>query len=173
MLLTMPTIEERFDVVDANDVVQRSEVRSVVHREKLLHRAVHVFVFNSQGKLYLQRRSMTKDSAPGRWVSSCSGHVDSGEDYDAAAYRELGEEIGLYHPEGLERVFKESPCKQTGYEFVWVYKCYSEGPFKLDPTEVSDGQWIEIPHLENWLKERPRDFAWSFVHLWAKYREYL
>lgn len=169
----MPTIEERFDVVDANDVVQHNEVRSVVHREKLLHRAVHVFVFNSQGKLYLQRRSMTKDSAPGRWVSSCSGHVDSGEDYDTAARRELGEEIGLYEPEGLERVFKESPCKQTGYEFVWVYKCNSEGPFKLDPMEVSDGQWIEIPHLENWLKERPRDFAWSFVHLWAMYRKYL
>lgn len=168
----MPTtnINELFDVVDADDKVLRVETRSVVHREKLMHRAVHVFVFNSKGELYLQRRSMTKDSAPGKWVSSCSGHVDSGEDYDTAAARELGEEIGLYDPVGLERVFKEAPCKPTGHEFVWVYRCQSEGPFQLDPTEVSEGQWIEIKHLNNWLKERPRDFAWSFVHLWEKYQ---
>ncbi len=166
---TMPT-EEIFDVVDANDNILCQEARAVVHREKLFHRAVHIFVFNKAGQLYLQRRSMTKDTAPGKWVSSCSGHVDSGECYDDAAVRELGEEIGLYHPEGMERVFKEPPCKQTGYEFVWVYKCTSEGPFDLDPVEVSEGQWIDIKHLNNWLKERPRDFAWSFSYLWEKYR---
>lgn len=166
----MAVVEELFDVVDANDEVVRTESRAVVHRERLMHRAVHVFVFNTKGQLYLQRRSMNKDSAPGKWVSSCSGHVDSGEDYDHAAPRELGEEIGLYDPQGLERVFKESACPQTGQEFVWVYHCQSEGPFKLDPGEVSEGKWIDIKELDEWVEARPRDFAWSFVHLWAKYK---
>ncbi len=163
--------EERFDVVDRYDRVLHSEVRSVVHREGLLHRAVHVFVFNAKGELYLQRRSMNKDTAPGKWVSSCSGHVDSGEDYDSAAHRELGEEIGLNEPADLERVFKESACRQTGNEFVWVYRCHSEGPFCLDPEEVSEGQWIHPDALNRWILERPRDFAWSFTHLWAKYQQ--
>lgn len=160
---------ELFDVVDAEDNVLRVESRSTVHREKLMHRAVHIFVFNAAGQLYLQRRSLTKDSAPGKWVSSCSGHVDSGEDYDAAAPRELGEEIGLFEPNRLTRVFKESPCKQTGHEFVWVYRCEAEGPFTLDPNEVSDGKWINLDELQTWIEERPRDFAWSFTHLWEKY----
>lgn len=159
-----------FDVVDENDTVLKTEDRSTVHREKLFHRAIHVFVFNEAGKLFLQRRSLTKDTAPGKWVSSCSGHVDSGEDYDEAAERELAEEISLTNPVNLKRMFKEKPCKQTGYEFVWVYTCESEGPFGLDPFEVSEGQWIEVKHLNNWLKERPRDFAWSFVHLWDRFR---
>jgi isopentenyl-diphosphate delta-isomerase len=163
--------EERFDVVDAEDRVLRSERRAVVHRDKLMHRAVHVFVFNAAGQLYLQRRSLSKDSAPGKWVSSCSGHVDSGELYDDAARRELREEIGLELNAGLERVFKEAPCKQTGYEFVWVYRCRAEGPFTLDPAEVIDGQWIELDALNAWMEQRPRDFAWSFTHLWARYRE--
>ncbi len=162
--------EEIFDVVDSEDEVIRTETRSKVHREKLPHRAVHVFVFNHAGQLYLQRRSLAKDTAPGRWVSSCSGHVDSGEEYDTAARRELTEEISLSEPVNLRRMFKESPCKQTGYEFVWVYTCESEGPFELDPIEVSEGQWIEVKHLNNWLKERPRDFAWSFVFLWDRFR---
>ena len=159
-----------FDVVDTGDNVLRQLPRATVHEENLFHRAIHVFVFNADGQLYLQRRSMTKDTAPGKWVSSCSGHVDAGEGYDAAAYRELGEEIGLYEPNRMERVFKEAPCKQTGYEFVWLYKCQAEGPFVLDPVEVSEGQWIDVPHLNNWLKERPRDFAWSFCYLWAKFQ---
>ena len=166
---TMAPTEELFDVVDTEDNVLRPETRSTVHRNRLLHRAVHIFVFNAVGQLYLQRRSMTKDSAPGKWVSSCSGHVDSGEDYDTAAVRELGEEIGLFDPQGMERVFKEAPCAATGNEFVWVYRCYDEGPFTLDPEEVSDGKWIDLEKLDQWIEERPRDFAWSFTYLWAKY----
>ena len=164
-------VQDIFDVVDIEDKVLRQAPRSLVHREKLLHRAVHVFVFNKAGQLYLQRRSMTKDTAPGKWMSSCSGHVDAGEEYDEAANRELIEEIGLHDPVDMKRIFKEAPCKQTGYEFVWVYICNSEGPFTLDPVEVIEGQWIELEHLQNWLKERPRDFAWSFSFLWAKYVE--
>ena len=51
---------ELFDVVDAEDTVLRTAERAVVHREQLMHRAVHVFVFNTAGHLYLQRRSLTK-----------------------------------------------------------------------------------------------------------------
>ena len=167
-ILAMPP-KELFDVVDRDDHVLHAQERSVVHREGLLHRAVHVFVFNAAGQLYLQRRSMTKDSAPGKWVSSCSGHVDSGEDYDLAASRELGEEIGLFDPVDLRRVLKESACEATGNEFVWVYDCTSEGPFVLDPEEISEGQWIDVSALNRWIEDRPRDFAWSFTHLWEQY----
>jgi isopentenyl-diphosphate delta-isomerase len=160
---------ELFDVVNAEDIVLHSAERSVVHRQQLMHRAVHVFVFNAAGQLYLQRRSLNKDTAAGKWVSSCSGHVDSGEDYDAAAPRELAEEIGLTEPSGLERIFKVSPCKQTGQEFVWVYRCRAEGPFVLDPEEVSEGKWIDLDDLNAWIEQRPRDFAWSFTYLWEKY----
>jgi isopentenyl-diphosphate delta-isomerase type 1 len=170
LIMTMP-VTDIFDVVDKSDKVLRQEPRAVVHREKFLHRAIHVFVFNEAGQLYLQRRSMAKDTAPGKWVSSCSGHVETGEDYDKAAERELIEEIGLRDTAALKRLFKATPCKQTGYEFVWVYTCQSEGPFKLDPSEVIDGQWIDLKDLENWLNKSPRDFAWSFVYLWKKFLE--
>ena len=168
---TLPCGDEIFDVVDLSDTVLRQERRSVVHRHGLFHRAVHIFVFNRAGEVFLQKRSMRKDTAPGKWVSSVSGHVDSGADYDVAARRELSEEIGLDAPDELSRVFKEVPCRATGNEFTWVYTCRAEGPFTLDPEEVSDGRWVAEAELENWLRTRPRDFAWSFAHLWARYRE--
>ena len=49
--------EELFDVVDEQDEVLYSLVRSEVHRRLLLHRAVHVFVFNSAGQLLIHQRS--------------------------------------------------------------------------------------------------------------------
>jgi len=164
------TSEEIFDVVNKADKVVGTETRSAVHRKKLMHRAIHIFVFNAAGQLYLQKRSMMKDSAPGKWVSSCSGHVDSGEDYDSAATRELFEELRLSEPAGFERVFKESACEQTGQEFVWVYHCRAEGPFTLDPEESSEGRWITFDELDEWIQLHPRDFAWSFIHLWQKYQ---
>lgn len=86
--------EDIFDVVNERDEVIETKLRSVVHAQGLLHRAVHVFVFNSRGEIFLQKRSMKKDRQPGVWDSSCSGHVDSGETYDETAVRELGEEWG-------------------------------------------------------------------------------
>jgi hypothetical protein len=56
---------------------------------------VHVLVFDVAGRTFLQKRTMAKDISPGCWHAACSGHLDSGEGYDVAAARELGEEIGV------------------------------------------------------------------------------
>src|SRR6059058_5512119 len=105
--------EEIFDIVDENDVVIGRNTRSEVHRLGLRHRAVHVLVFNSRGEVFLQKRSMKKDTFPGAWDSSSSGHLDSGEDYDACAVRELWEEIGLRLDEAPLRLFKINACLET------------------------------------------------------------
>ena len=85
---------EWFDVVDALDRPIGRERREVVHSRELFHRAIHVFVLDAAGRMLVQKRSMLKDSAAGLWCSSCSGHLDTGEDYLGAAVRELEEELG-------------------------------------------------------------------------------
>ena len=57
--------EEIFDVVNQEDAIVGQAPRSTVHAENLLHRAVHVLVFHEDGRLFLQKRSMTKDCFPG------------------------------------------------------------------------------------------------------------
>ena len=98
--------DELFDVVDENDEVVAQASRAEVHREEKLHRAVHVFLFNRSGELFLQQRSLLKDSHPGKWDSSASGHLDSGEDYAAAAERELAEELMVRPASPLESICK-------------------------------------------------------------------
>ena len=87
--------EEIFDFVNERDEVIGQAPRREVHARGWWHRAVHVLVFNARGEVFLQKRSLKKDSAAGKWDSSSAGHLDTGEDYDPAAVRELREELGI------------------------------------------------------------------------------
>jgi isopentenyl-diphosphate Delta-isomerase len=159
--------EDIFDIVNEHDEVVGRAPRSEVHARGLLHRAVHVFVFNSRGEVFLQKRSMKKDRQPGVWDSSCSGHVDSGEDYDQTAMRELREEIGLSLNAPPARLFKVDACADTDAEFVWAYQCRSDGPFRLAPDEIETGDWFAPERVSAWIGERPGDFAPAFVLIWG------
>lgn len=161
--------EEIFDVVNEQDEVIDRKSRSEVHRLGLLHRAIHVLVFNARGEIFLQKRSMTKDREPGKWDSSSSGHVDSGETYDACVVRELGEEIGLIVPKTPERLFKIDACAETDQEFVRVYRHSAEGPFELHPDEIDCGEWFAPEAVTLWLAEKPQEFASAFRLIWKKY----
>ena len=188
--------EEIFDIVNERDEVIGQAPRKEVHARGLWHRAVHVLVFNARGEVFLQKRSMKKDIAAGKWDSSSSGHLDTGEDYDACAVREVREEIGLElcrrasqsaeappHPalspaggeggrrpgegkQGLRRLFKIDARKETGWEFCWIYRCESEGPFVLHPEEIETGAWFTPEFVTKWVDENPRDFASAFVLIW-------
>ena len=158
--------EEIFDVVNERDEVIGAKPRSEVHRLGLLHRAVHVLVFNSRGEIFLQKRSMTKDREAGKWDSSSSGHVDSGEDYDACAVRELREELGLKLAATPQKLFKIDACEETDAEFVWVYRCESEGPFQLHPDEIECGGWFTPEKVTRWIAEKPEELAGAFVLIW-------
>ena len=161
--------EEIFDIVNERDEVIDRKPRSEVHAHGLWHRAVHVLVFNARGEVFLQKRSLKKDIAAGKWDSSASGHLDSGEDYDACAVREVREEIGLRLSQTPERLFKIDACKETGWEFSWVYRCKSEGPFQLHPDEIETGGWFAPEKISGWVAERPQDFASAFVLIWKRY----
>jgi isopentenyl-diphosphate delta-isomerase len=160
--------EEIFDVVNEHNEVIGQAPRSEVHARGLLHRATHMLVFNARGQIFLQKRSMKKDRQPGLWDSSASGHVDSGEDYDACAVRELREELGLCVAQPLERLFKLNACVETDQEFVWVYRCQSEGPFELNADEIERGGWFASEEITHWLAERPQEFAAAFVAIWKR-----
>jgi isopentenyldiphosphate isomerase len=164
----MNPAEELFDVVNERDEVVGCRPRSEVHRLGLLHRATHVLVFNARGQIFLQKRSMRKDRQPGLWDSSASGHVDSGEDYDPCAVRELREEIGLRPKSPPRRLFKISAGRETDEEFVWVYRCEAEGPFELNPDEIERGDWFDPGKVTRWIAERPEDFASAFRFIWKK-----
>jgi isopentenyl-diphosphate delta-isomerase type 1 len=165
--------DEFFDLVDEHDRVTGRALRRDVHANGWRHRAVHILLFNRAGQVFLQKRSMRKDMAPGRWDSSCSGHVDSGEEYDAAAQRELGEELGLRLADPPARWFRVEAGAGTGNEFVWVYRAASEGPFALNAEEIDAGEWLAPAEVSRRIQVNAELFSAAFRYLWERVQEQL
>lgn len=164
---------ELFDVVDDNDRVLGRMRRDDVHRWQLRHRAAHVLVVNSHGEVFVQRRSTLKECAPGLWDTSVAGHVQSGESYAACAVRELAEEIGLPPATPLCQVGYLKASPDTGWEFVAVFLCRSDGPLVLCPEEIADGRWTSPETLAQWMIDRPEEFTTTFRLIGARSREWL
>jgi len=160
--------DEYFDVVNERDEPVGRALRREVHARGLWHRAVHVLVFDSAGRVFLQKRSMRKDMSPGLWDSSCSGHLDAGEGYDAAAVRELGEELGLRSAPRPERTRRIEACAETGWEFCWVYRLRHDGPFVLHPEEIERGEWLAPDEVTRRIAARPEDYCPAFRLIWAR-----
>jgi 16S rRNA (adenine1518-N6/adenine1519-N6)-dimethyltransferase len=156
--------DEIFDVVDHDDLPVGTATRAEVHANNLIHRAVHVFVLNRNGDLYLQKRSLIKDMNPGVWDSSVSGHLDAGETYSAAAVRELGEELGIIGVgEGdLEMIAKVVPSEQTGWEHVHLFLVRHSGSVSFPAAEIDSVMPFPIAEVKEWIAASPDDFSPAF-----------
>jgi 16S rRNA (adenine1518-N6/adenine1519-N6)-dimethyltransferase len=157
------SLDEPFDVVDADDRVIGQASRREVHAQGLRHRAVHVFVFNSQGELLLQKRSHLKDLCAEKWDSSCAGHLDSGESYPQCAARELDEELGLTHVDALRRIARITACPETGWEFVELFHARSDSRARFPAAEIEAVHPFPLDEVLAWTRARPDDFAPGFL----------
>jgi len=153
--------EEIYAVVDRDDRVVGKATRGEIHQKGLLHRSVHIFVFNRKGQLYIQKRSMSKDQYPGCWDSSAAGHVDWGETYEAAAARELKEELGIRAR--LIYWFKIKACLETGWEHVGFFTAHTQEEIRANPEEIIDGKYMDIYMLSMWIRHTPTIFAPGFL----------
>ena len=127
-------------VVNKKDQELGLEFRKDIHRLGLMHRTAHILVFNGRGGLYLQKRSARKDTYPNRWTSSASGHVEAGESYLNAAYRELYEELDLVLPCRFLGILRPQPA--TDHAFAAVYATQTRLTPHPNPEEISMGRFF-------------------------------
>ncbi len=180
------TKTERFPIVDKNDRILGYASRSQVHGNNLLHRAVHILIFDEAGDVYLQQRSRWKDRHheagdvylqqrsrwkdrhPLKWDSSAAGHVAAAESYDETARRELKEELGVSVP--LQKFLKLPAAQRTDHEFIWLYRGVVSGELVPDKCEIERGTFLAPAVVDGWTSARPEDFAPGFLECWKAYR---
>ncbi len=140
--------DEIFAVVNKEDQVVGQASRKEVHgNPALIHRVVHVLVFNKQGELYLQKRSLNKDVQPGKWDTSVGGHVDLGEDYRKAALREMHEELGI-KPNEIRFLYKYLHASDFESEIVSSFHCFWNGSLTINQDEISEGRFWALDEIQ-------------------------
>ncbi len=163
------TDKEILEIVDENDTVIGTATREEIHRFGYLHRSVHVFVFDHKGRLFVQRRSATKDRHPLKLDSSAAGHVDPGESYFDAAKRELFEELGI--TDGIEHLLNVAACDITDNEHVGLFAAFTDAIPQINESEVLSGSFMSPDELELDIESNSSDYVPAFVHLWIKFRQ--
>jgi len=134
----MDNKDELLAVVNERGEVIKDLPRSEIHgNPSLIHRVVHVLVFNSKGELLLQKRSMNKDVAAGKWDTSVGGHVNAGETLDKAVTREMKEELGISSCT-LEFLYTYIHSNEYETELVYTYSCYHDGEINFQKDEIDE-----------------------------------
>jgi 8-oxo-dGTP pyrophosphatase MutT (NUDIX family) len=146
--------QELVVIVDEHNAIIGNEPRAVMRREGLIHRATYILVFSSDGRLFVQDRTMTKDIFPGYHDLAAGGVVVAGEDYEESARRELEEELGI---SGVPLAFLFDFYGEYAGQKVWgrVFSCISDGPFILQSEELTGGAFREIHEVKELISKEP------------------
>jgi isopentenyl-diphosphate delta-isomerase type 1 len=168
--------DEWFDLVDETGrVIGRATRRECHGNPALMHPVVHVLVFDRRGRLYLQRRSAAKDIQPGKWDTSVGGHFQPGEAPEAAAKREMREELGV-EPASLAFAYQYVWRSNVETELIRAFATVHDGPFELNREELDDGRFWTMDEIRAALAddrltpqlrlEFPRMLAWRQTRTW-------
>ena len=133
--------EEMLPLIEPSGLVYGQATRAWCHSgAKPLHPVVHLHLVDRLGRVYLQKRSMTKDLLPGYWDTAVGGHITYGELAEESLYRETAEELGLtaFNPVFLETSIWET---ERDNEFVFVFAAVGNFDLHPDNDEVDEGRW--------------------------------
>lgn len=156
---------EELDICDeqGNPTEQRV-TRNEAHEKGILHRTAHIWVIQKKGdkiQLLLQKRSMQKDSFPGKLDTSAAGHIQAGDEPLPSAIRELHEELGIQaKKEDLkfvdhlhmqyEKEFHGKPFRDNEIIFMYVYdKEISLKDIVIQKEELESVEWMDAEYVYN------------------------
>jgi isopentenyl-diphosphate delta-isomerase len=132
------------------------------HEKGALHRAVSVFIFNSDNQLLIQRRSLEKYHTPGVWSNTACSHPRNNESTISCANRRLFEEMGIIAK--IRSVFSflykaKFSNNLIEHELDHVFIGFSNKKPNPNPEEVCDWKYVDETSLKKLLNDTPELFS--------------
>jgi len=140
--------------------------KDMAHRQMLKHRSVQILIFNTDKKLYLQKRDRRKRFFPGRWDISARTHPRVGESSVDASIRILRDKLHL-EIDAPQFVRELPACAETGFEYVKIYSVTrNTQPIVPNTKDVSEGYYFSREELTCLVKEFRELLTPNLVTLW-------
>lgn len=158
--------DELLDIVNDEDIVTGQEMRSTVHRLGLQHRGVHVFLFTSDRKMLVQKRSADRAASPSALDCSVSEHVKAGESYFDAAMRGMKEEMGVTEIEIKPLVTFKMNYGINDNEISRLYEGIVDPEYvEFDPVEIEEVKYYSIDEIREMMEEDRIKFCGWFIEI--------
>lgn len=154
---------EFFDIVNENDEVigkiKENEQKNI--RPNQL-RFINILIFNDENKILVPKRSSNRKIFPNCYDFSVGGHVNSGETYEQAAYRELEEELGIKNVE-LNKVAYFNPYISESNTFQTVYTLnYNKAITNYDKDGIEDIFYFSKEEIKKLMNNNPNLFKTDY-----------
>ncbi|MGI0141215.1 MAG: isopentenyl-diphosphate Delta-isomerase [Candidatus Micrarchaeales archaeon] len=140
-----------------------------------MHMAVSIFVFNEDGKLLVQQRSMEKEIAPGVWSNTCCAHPKPGQLVKEAAIERLAIETGIrcdLTEICTMKLQEDLGNGQAWNEFDHIFVGRSNDKPNPNPVEVNKLSWIDIDDLKIDMNLNPDKYSGVLKHALEKAVEF-
>lgn len=169
--------DELLILVNEHDEVVGELSKAACHDgEGVLHRAFSVFLFDSEGRLLVQKRSASKRLWPLCWANSCCSHPRVGETLEVATSRRIDQELGVSTALNFAYRFQyHARFKDLGseHELCSVFLGRVE-PNEVSPNahEIDDIDWLAVSEVDAWMKnEEAQDVIAPWFRLeWHRFR---
>ncbi|MBI2984835.1 MAG: NUDIX domain-containing protein [Candidatus Kerfeldbacteria bacterium] len=133
-------------LVVIGEAIPRTRSGSQVHAQHLLHRAVHILIFDQAGRVFLRQRAGDKELSPGRWSSSVGQHVFAGQSPEPAATEALKDFLGL--DVKLEFLGEEHIEDETENELVTFYVGQGDTIPRINTVHSAGGSWLSVDDIQ-------------------------
>lgn len=159
-------VDELVALYDEDGIVVGSAPRSVVRARNLRHAASSVVVRDPLGRIYLHRRTDTKDVYPGLLDFAAGGVVVAGEDPADGARRETEEELGIVGARLEPMGTADYADAHTRYR-AFRYLVSWDGEIRWQPEEVAWGDWVTLEELVRRLIDEPGTIVPDTAAVWG------
>jgi len=158
-------MDQRLILVDEDDNPIGFGEKMKTHREGLLHKAFSIFVYNTQGELLLQKRSMSKYHSGGLWSNTCCSHPGPSDILEDIIHIRLQEEMGIDCE--LKEIFAFKYKAKLDHELYeheidHVFIGTFDGDPSPDPREVEEWKWVTVNELLPNVKLNPGHYTFWF-----------
>ena len=143
-------MDELVERVDEQDRVLAVVERGEAIRRRWLHRVATTVCRDPDGRILVHRRPDDDSRFPGRYNWLLGGAVNVGETYEAAAARELAEEIGVRASPRF--VFKYLCHGAISPYWLGVHEATVTQPITPDASEVAWHAWFTEAELREAIR---------------------
>jgi len=165
-------------------------------------KTIRLFLMNSSGRIYLQKRSKIKTENAGMYDKTVGGHVSAGDSFNMTTIKECAEELWfpatILEPEEFEKAIKT-----TDLWIIWIFKkidyianfesirilndnskiiqpqmssiyfWYYDWPIRFVDGESSGIEVFFLDELKEEMQNNPNKFTEDIKVMVKKYEEYL
>ena len=159
------TAHQVIDSVDSRDRVIGSVKRGDALRQRANFRVAHLFLFNDNSELLLQRLAASRPRHPGCWGSSVATYVNAAETYQEAIFRRTFEELGvrLQDPKFVGKTAME---EEGSTKFICLYSAVWNSPMTVDTNHISEVRHLSMEEVRRLREEEAWMLTPTFLHLW-------